>query len=139
MSEIDALYTVRPYDVSDKAFIMSTFLRGLYYGDSWFSQIDKSSFMNNYKHVVESLIDTGNTVVLVACLKDEPSVILGYSILGNELNRVHFVYVKKPWRNQGIATRLLPQSPKVITHLTNLARTLLSKYPEAIFNPFALK
>jgi len=136
MSDFTGLYDVRDYRPTDRSFVLATFLRGLYYGDSWFSEIPKDIFMENYKRVVEALLNSPNVVVKVACLKEDPDVILGYSILSSDLKAIAFVYVKSAWRKKGIGRSLLPQFPIAVTHLTALGKSLLSKLPGAVFNPF---
>lgn len=133
MSE-EQIYEVRDYKPEDKSFIMATFLRGLYYGDSWFSLIPKDVFMTNYKHIIEALM-VKNTVK-VACLCEDKDVILGYSILSNDFKTIHFCFVKSAWRKQGIARSLLPKYPQDVTHLTVLGKSLLLKFKNCIFNPF---
>lgn len=134
MNAFNEFCTIRNYTEADKNFIMATFLRGLYYGDSWFSQIPKDIFMDNYKHLVEAMIV--QCMINVACLKEDPSVIVGYSILSQDSSAIVWVYVKKDWRNKGIARHLIPQNPIAITHLTKLGKDLLYKFPNTIFNPF---
>jgi len=143
MSDIDALYDIRDYVETDKAFIMSTFLRGLYYGDSWFSLIDKDAFFSVYKTVAEALLYHPNTEVRIACLKEDPDVILGYRLCSGSI--VHWVYVKSSktregltWRNNGIGRRLLPDSVSAVTHLTTLGKSLIHKFPGCVFNPFLI-
>lgn len=143
MNEVERLYDVRDYVESDKAFIMATFLRGLYYGDSWFSLIPKDVFMFNYKSIIESLLQYPGTQVRVACLKEDPDVLLGYSLSRGSI--VHWVYVKSSktkegltWRRNGIARRLLPDSVSDVTHLTALGRSLMHKLPDCVFNPFLI-
>lgn len=139
MNELNSLYIIRDIKSEDYNFILSTFLRGLYYGDSWFSEIDKESFMKNYKPVAEYLIDSTKTVTKVACLKEDENVILGYSVLSLDYQSIHWVYVKNIWRNKGIARQLLPQYPTTITHLTALGRNLLNKFEtKPKFNPFKI-
>lgn len=150
MSEIQELYCLRDYIESDKAFIKATFLRGLYYSDSWFSVIPKDIFMENYSKVVEALLERYANLTRIACLKEDPDVILGYAMLGAD-NTAHWVFVKKAWRRQGIGRSLLPENLITITHLNGFGRTLCyggfnkdtqelitPKYPNAIFNPFKL-
>lgn len=139
VSDFRGLYDVRDMRPSDKNLILATFLRGLYYGESWFSAIPKAIFMDNYKRVAEALISSPKNVVKVACLKEDSDVILGYSILSANFTTVHWVYVKSAWRNKGIAKSLLPSFPSRVTHLSALGKTLLSKFPTAIFNPFNLE
>lgn len=136
MNNFQGLYDVRDYKESDKSFILATFLRGLYYGDSWFSMIPKSIFMDNYKRVAEGILANPKTLVKIACLKEDPDVILGYSILSNNYSTIVWVYVKSAWRKQGIAKSILPQFPTTVTHLSALGKSLLSKYPNVTFNPF---
>jgi GNAT superfamily N-acetyltransferase len=135
-SEFRELYDIRDYQPSDKNFVLATFLRGVYYGDSWFSKIRKDIFMDNYKRIAEFAIDTGKVVVKVACLREDPDVIIGYSILSADYQAVSWVYVKKAWRLKGIARSLLPQYPQYITHLSELGEKLMPKLNTAVYNPF---
>lgn len=136
MSKFDGLYSIRDGTKDDFKFIMATFLRGLYYGESWFSTMPKAVFMDNYKHVAERIITSPSTAVTVACLPDDPTVVLGYSILSSDYQDVHWVYVKKVWRNRGIARTLLPKHPAKVTHLTDLGKKLLTKLNNPVFDPF---
>lgn len=138
-----AIAEVRDYnETEDKPFIMATMLQGLYYGDGegWkmFSQIDKQIFMYNYKRILEALIAHPNTAVKVACLKEDPSVILGYSILSNDFSTIHWVHIKKAWRRNGIARALLPQRPAFCTHLSNQGKILLPKFEHCVYDPFKI-
>lgn len=130
------LYEVRDYTPDDKSFICATFLRGLYYGDSWFSVIPKDIFMDNYKKVIETLIDSPKVTIKVAALKEDPTIILGYSMLSSDFQTVHWVFVKQVWRNKGIARSLVPNHPLAVSHLTKLGLNLLPKLNGAVFNPF---
>lgn len=134
MTEFKGMYDIREMRPSDKNFILATFLKGLSCGDSWFSMIPKDIFTANYKGVAEALINNG--LVSVACLKEEPDVILGYSIVSKDFQTVHWVYCKKVWRLRGIARALLPKHPSTVTHLTEVGKSLLSKINNPVFNPF---
>lgn len=136
MSQFSGLYHIRDKKAEDDNFILSTFLRGLYYGDSWFSLIPKDLFMSEYKRVVETLVARGN--IKVACLPDDPDTIIGYSILSQDFQTVHWAYVKKNWRKNGVAKSLLPQHPTAVSHLTEVGKQLLPKLHNPIFNPFKL-
>jgi hypothetical protein len=139
MSKFEGLYDIRDYQPEDKAFVMSTFLRGLYYGDSWFSLIPKTIFMNNYKKIVESMTQSPKVIIKVACLKEDPTVIIGYSILSSDFQTIHWLFVKQNWRNNGVGKSLVPKYPTAVSHLTKVGKSLMSKFEtEVIFNPFAL-
>lgn len=136
MSNFQGLYHIRDYKESDKSFVLATFLRGLYHGDSWFSQIPRDVFMNSYKIIAESMIVSPKNIIQIACLKEDSDVILGYSILSADFKAIRWVYVKSVWRKQGIGRSLVPQFPSTVTHLTILGKSLMDKIPTAIFNPF---
>lgn len=132
---IKSLYEIREGVMDDHAFIMATFLRGLYYGSTKYSLVPKSVFMENYKRIISRMFSKGYAVH-VACLRDDPSVILGYSIITPDYQTLVWVFVKKEWRKQGIAWSLVPKHPESVSHLTSLGETLLPKLKDCIFNPF---
>lgn len=136
MSEFRGLYDIRDMVPEDKNFIMATFLRGLYYGDSYYSLVPKHIFMSNYKVAAESVIDNNQAVIKIACLKEDPNVIIGYSIVSKDHQAVIWIFTKTAWRRRGIAKSLLPQYLTACTHLTALGRTLMHKLPSMVFNPF---
>ena len=127
------LITLRPGVPDDKAFIMATWLRGLFYGDSWFSLIPKNIFMKAYHAILEAKLADPRTTVTVACLKDTPDVILGYSVSrGTVLDWMH---VKDSWRRIGIGKSLVPQNLSAVSHLSKLGKQL--KPANVPFNPFS--
>jgi GNAT superfamily N-acetyltransferase len=136
------LITTRPYAPGDKAFVLSCWLRGLYYGDSIYSEIPKDVFMANYHTILERYVDDAEgrplecRTITVACLKDDPEVILGYSCsrcIGG-INVLDWVFVKSAWRGIGIGKSLVTVPVHVTTHLTKLGKSLKPK--ECVFNPF---
>lgn len=135
-NELGSLFEIRDYKPEDKPFIMATFLRGLYYGDSCYSIMPKDLFMNNYKLVTEALLI--RHTVKVACLCEDKEVILGYSILSKDFQTIHWCFVKSAFRKQGIAKALLPRHPSYITHLTKLGQSLMHKFENVAFNPFLI-
>ena len=137
MNNFAGLYEIRNATADDRNFILATFLRGVYYGDSWFSMIPKAIFMAHYKKVAEHLVTSAR--VTIACLKDDPNVIIGYSILSPDASTVHWVFVKAMWRRNGVARSLVPPSPVAFSHLSALGKTIMTKqFPNTVFNPFAL-
>jgi hypothetical protein len=137
MNDFKGLYDIRDGNQDDKNFILATFLRGLYYGDSWFSLIPKDVFMDNYKHLADQIVS--NSIVKVACLKEDKDVILGYSLLGKDLQSINWVYVKSAWRLKGIGKSLVPLNPVSASHLSKLGLTLMNKYfKQTTFNPFRI-
>lgn len=136
MPNSTGLYDIRDGCHGDRAFILATFLRGLYYGDSWFGLIPKAIFMENYSKIANAMLDNPNIVVKVACDKQDAEIIYGYSILSSDYQTVAWVQVKKAFRGQGIARALVPTHPTQVTHLSALGLKLLPKLNNAVFNPF---
>lgn len=136
MNNFQGLYDVRDYKENDKSFVLATFLRGVYHGDSWFSYIPRPIFMDNYKRIAEAAFTSPKIVVKVACLKEDPDVIIGYSILSSDFQAIVWVYVKSEWRKHGIGKTLVPANPQFVTHLSALGKSLITKLPNAVFNPF---
>lgn len=134
--ESNSLYTIRPPSPEDINFIMASWLRGLYYGDSWFSQVPKHIFMEHYKKVAIAILMNPAISVRVACLKEDTNSIIGYSIVTADDEAIVWVFVKTIYRNMGVGRSLLPKEPKHVTLLTKLGKTLLSKLPTATFNPW---
>lgn len=135
--EMNSLCELRDFKEGDRSFILATFLRGLYYGNEFFKLIPKHVFMANYKHVAEALLSK-NTVKVI-CLKEDLDVILGYSILSNDYQTIHWIFVKLAWRKKGISKSLLPQFPVCYTHFTTIGRKLVEeKFKDVVFDPFNL-
>lgn len=136
MNDFQGLYDIRSGKESDKNLILATFLRGLYYGESFFSQIPKDIFMSCYKRVAQALVNDKSTVIKIACLREDPDVILGYSLLSSDEKTVYWVFVKTVWRRRGIAKSLVPANPSYIAHITKLGESLLYKINNPKLNPF---
>lgn len=120
--------------MDDAAFIFSTWLKGLRFGNDWFGLIDSKVYFRVYHKVIENILSNPNTKVNVACLKEDPKVLLGYSVYtGSTLSWLH---VKKAWRNIGLAKDLVPNNITSVSHITSIGRSILKKHPQVIFNPF---
>lgn len=109
--------TTRAFEPTDESFIYSTWLRGLYYGNEWFRKIDKQSFFDKYRLVIQHLLAT--STIKVICLEDAPDVIAGYVVYSG--TKLHWVYVKKSWRGIGLGRELVPTDIESVTHLTEKA------------------
>lgn len=130
------LIAIREYRPDDEAFIFSTWLRGLKFGNDWFELIESAAYYKSYHAVIEAILKSPEVLIRVACLREDPEVILGYSVASG--HRLHWVQVKDRWRKIGIAKSLVPQEVTIVTHLTKVGRSILSKHPEVRFNPFDL-
>ncbi len=134
---------IRDLTDDDLPFIYASWLKGLYYGNEWFNLIrPKDLFMGIYHQVLERLLKHPDTVVKVACLKSDPTVILGYAVfhfVAPNYRYLDWVFVKKPWRGIGVAKSLVPTDKiNTVSHLTKTGVTLLYDHPNISFNPFLL-
>ncbi len=130
------LVTIRDGNADDRNFILATWLRGLYYGDSWFKEIPKDIFMEYYHRFLEGLLNLPGVIIKVSCLKEDPYVILGYAVSRKvkDLTVLDWVFVKDAWRGIGLGRSLVPQTPDAVSHLTKLGKIL--KPVNCVFNPF---
>lgn len=129
------LVVIRDFHPDDKNFILSTWLRGLRYGNSWFLEIEPAVYFKVYQKVVEMLLANPKVLVRVACLAEDPRAILGYAVYSGK--RIDYVFVRKKRRGIGIATSLVPIDIKVASHLTDVGRSIARKKGIS-FNPFDL-
>ena len=122
---------VRQVDETDLPFIFSTWLKGLYHGNELYGKTNQDLFYSKYHKVIEALLKVSE--VKIACLQDEPDVVLGYSVaLGNTL---HWVFVKKAWRKLGISKSLVNPTITTVSHLTKVGESIAKK-KDWTFNPF---
>lgn len=114
--------------------IIGPFLNSLRYGNDLFKLIDKESYYLNYARYVEHLLQRPKAIVKLSVLSDDTT--LGWSLV--EDKTVHYVWVKKELRRQGIAKSLLPKEFTTISHITNKGINIwINKFPHVRFDPFA--
>lgn len=118
---------------TDLKFVYATWLKGLYFGNDWFREIDQDIYFKAYHKVIERILAKPKALVWVAHLIEDPDVILGYSVTEGPI--LHFVFVKEAWRRMGLACDLIPDTTNTVTHLTKVGRSIKPKAWS--FNPFA--
>jgi len=128
------LITIRDYQPEqDKNFITATWLRGLYFGNEWFKFIEKDVYFKTYNLFLNMLLQKPGVTAKIACLKDSPDVILGYSVYTG--NTLHWAHVKEAWRKIGVSKLLIPKEISHASHFTRVGKTLMLKN-NIKFNPF---
>jgi GNAT superfamily N-acetyltransferase len=132
--QIKDLVEIRNYLSWDKNFIYQTWLKGLYYGNEFFKQMNADDFYKNYEHVITRILMVPDLQIKVACLKEDAEVVLGYAIFKGDT--LHWIFVKPTWRKLGIAKDLIPDTIKSVTHLTKVGKSIKPK--KWAFNPFLL-
>lgn len=116
-------------------FILARWLRSFRFGNNYIKLIDSGSYYKAYSAYIKSLLESPLVAIRLAVISDEPDVALGFSVISGQT--LHYVYVGKDYRHNGIGLRLVPIKVMEFTHLTNKGMALWNrKAPKAIFNPF---
>lgn len=116
---------------SDINFLLSTMLKGLYYGSKFWAEVDQEAFFSNYEPYIKNLMIKSQ--LKVACLDDDRDVILGWSMF--DKSTLHFMFVKKSYRKLGIGKMLLPEGIENVSHITDQGNAIRKKM-NLKFNPF---
>lgn len=124
---------LRTMEDADKSFIYSTWLKGTYYGNDFMNSVVKEVFFREYSKYIDNLLQ--KSLVIVACLVDDQSVILGYSV--SRQNVLDFVFVKAAWRRKGIANSVVPKEINTVTTITKSGNSIRLKKGWS-FNPWLL-
>lgn len=129
--------TVRSVREGDKNFIYSTWLLGVYYGDTVFKEMEKGRFMAHYHNLIDQIMNHKDIVIKVACFKDDQDTILGYAVVNKNNTTAHWAFVKAPWRKIGLGKMLLGSEISVATTITKLGLSIM-KRKNIEFNPFTI-
>jgi ribosomal protein S18 acetylase RimI-like enzyme len=140
MSEVE----VRDAYLEDVPFIFATMLRSYRHASTFARKISNEIFYKYHHMFLEACLSRANSKVMVAHAKGEPNVILGYLLSetrpdGEEV--VHYTYVKKSFRQMGVAKALwatLDKSKYTITHYTMDADWIMRKFSNLTYNPYLL-
>lgn len=101
----------RTATADDKDFVFSTWLKSYKYSSYFAQRIKKYYFFKYHQKVLDAIWERETSHCLIACLKEDESVILGYIVVERfEKPILHFIYVKSNFRNFGIAKSLIDES-----------------------------
>lgn len=126
------LVTIRPGALTDEPMIFSAWLHSLRHENALFRLIEQEAYFRHYHEIIRRILDRPQTIVLIACLREDEDVNLGFSVL--EPNILHWVFVKPAWRGIGLMHDLVPNEIKYITHFTRMGLKIKPKHVE--YNPF---
>jgi GNAT superfamily N-acetyltransferase len=130
-------HVVRPYkSISDESFLYATWIKSYHV-----PRCPAPFYLRGQREVINNILKDPNTNVLVAADQETQELIYGYIV--TNANNVHYVYVKGPYRGNGIATSLLSSledGPVLYSHrppISWLADKLESQL-RFIFDPYLL-
>lgn len=101
-------FTFRVATVDDEPFFYNSWLESYRKHSPAVRSIPRNMYYEGQHEVIEKVLKRSGTVCLIACSKEDSNQILGYLIyekLGQDLV-FHWVYVKYPFREFGIAREL---------------------------------
>lgn len=129
------LLSLRDSLPADENYIYVHWLMGLRRDNDLFHLIPRDLYFKTYRAVISKILPRSK--IRIACLKEDPEVIIGYSVY--EPDRIHWIYVKEDWRRIGLAKDLLPEKMSSYSHVTKLALEIIQKKftkRTMTFNPF---
>lgn len=137
----EPLYTVRKPTSADTPFIFSGWLESYANSSPLTVNIPKTLFFDGHRALITPLLS--NAQVVVACLPDDPGVLLGFACGEPVDGLLHYVYVKAAFRRMGVATRLVDALGIKVgacscTHWTYDLSRLKQKLSGLQFNPYLL-
>lgn len=141
------LITFRDGLPTDMPFVYRSVLMGTYHGNKpakgqkpspgcpvdFFSSINQDTFMKEYHGFLESMFSRAGIEIKIACLVDDPDVILGFSVLRGPV--LNFVFVKPDWRGIGIARDLVDKNVTTVSGFTRVGDIIRRKRGWS-FNPW---
>lgn len=140
MTEEKASFQIHPYPgrylpFNYRNFVLARWKRSYRYGNDLIKLIDRDGYYTAYDAYMPQVLNRENTKVRLALLGEDLDVAIGFSIMEN--NILHYVYVQKDFRRNGLGRHLVPDKIEFFTHLTKSGMELWSvKVRDARFNPF---
>lgn len=122
----------------DLNFILSTWLRCYRYNSHTVNRVPSRVFYAEHQKFIEKLI--AKSSVEMAVMSEAPDVILGYLV--SEPKTLHFCYVKKSCRGEGVGRLLLKNKGFDLnqeiefSHFTQDMDAICRKFPKLVFNPY---
>lgn len=142
VSEFEIKY--RDMASEDQSFVFSAWLRSVRNESPAYSMVTDRLFFKEHHDVVERLFSA--SPVVVACLADDPSVLIGFACGDHTKHVVHYFYVKSDFRRMGIATAMLKvlrvdiKNPEAqTTHWTRFCSKARHKILGLAYNPYLLR
>lgn len=123
-------------------FVYATWLKSFHHSSPIAKRIRSQIFYSYHQETLTEILERDATKIYLAVAHDDDNVILGYLVTEND--NIHFVYVKRDFRNFGVAKILAEAFGKDLntvqfSHWTHDTDWICSKYPEMIYNPYLVR
>lgn len=124
---------VRDFLESDRPFIFSSWRNSSFFGVPHGTRPEAAGFFARKTREIGQIL-ARNARVRIACLEDDPQLIIGYSV--STARHLEWIYVKDGFRKQGIGQLLFPKDTETVSaHMTKIgaaiakAKNLLTPTP----------
>ena len=131
--------------LEDVPFIFATWLKSYRHASTFARKISNEIYYSRHHLVIDLILKRGGSKVYVAHPRGEPDVILGYMVTEvqpDDTAVMHYTYVKKSFRQMGIARSLwalLDKKTYIFTHFTADTDWIVRKYaPDLIYDPYRI-
>lgn len=115
---------VREYDKErDAAMLFATWRNALWFDTPGRDDLLNHKFFRDCTRLIRALLNGPDTVVHIACLSDDPNLILGVSVINKD--NLLWVYVKADYRLKGIATMLCRGVNTVANPSTRIGKAIV--------------
>ncbi len=125
---------IRPAVKADKDFVMSTWLKGNYWGCPYFKLMEQDTYFKEYAKNIQRLLDKPGTGVDVAVLEGAEDTVIGYITYNDQA--LYWAYTKRDFRKQGVLN-ILMKNMDFTSHagLTPVGSSI-ARRKNLTFNPF---
>lgn len=144
--EATSSFIIRDYEPQDEAFIISSWLKSFREGNGPTSQrcpcgsprfpwdVPQDIYYECHHAVVCKILQRTSTTTKVAVDPNERDLIYGYAVFEEipGIHVFHYIYVKKPFSDFGIARKLIESAPFEIrsvyaSHKTHVGKRLIER------------
>lgn len=101
------MFAIRDLKHEDAGFVLTTWVNGYFYGNKDFKICSIADQHAVLKPAIQIIAQNSNYRMLV--LAEDPNVIIGYIAYAKDT--LHWIYLKKAWRNQKLTKKLLENLP----------------------------
>lgn len=113
----------RPFNHNlDSAFVFASWRNSIWFDEPRDESSDK--FFAMQSKYIKRLLAKPDSRVFIACLSDDPSFIVGYSVISG--SNLQWVYVKKDYRKKGIAKLITKNFTTVAKPPTKIGKSIVS-------------
>lgn len=123
---------IRPYKEDDHNFILNSWLNSFAQESAFSALIDRDLFFKFHSMAVKNILKRPSTTTLIATDTPDSDLIYGYAVYEQipEYDIFHYIYVKRPFNNFGLAKLLTEKAPfdikkKYASHSTRSGKKII--------------